>query len=853
MPIPFKTSPALLPYDTSSVKKVTPEGLAPYSPISILMQNEYFHALYYLLDLDSPTKSLKDQATKPFKTVSVAQKTTAEQVWELLHMLPINEALAKKFRQAASTYQSALEWADLIESEHIYKLIYNLQIVKKLLYDIPGWGAQFEESGGVDHILSVELKLRFTALEPGQWPCFALLLQIISFFVTEEGHAVHKTYKSPASSQAPPFQASPENRKPSAQHSEPRMQFLPGAADLPSHYRLREEALSHVNMEVFVQSILEACWHSADPQYFSSELVGVPCSWLSSSVDIIRYGTRLLVACCSSSEGSLMYLFEYPKLTEWLKRLLLQTQSEHVRKEVASGLVQLCLKPSSTSQTLRDRACSLLLPILLELLEDIQKNSGNSAQFFSLLDRLVKRDSQLTPQEVMSLFGNLVSLMSHPSFEATGAPCRGGSSDNVVKGLMGLVRTLLIKQAYSNAKLKISHRLCKQLISSVYSKYLFALPSLDDEDTQPPSLCKTKESRESAFRLLIELARRSTSNFIYLHDLVCQQLKALHTDDRWQIAPSSSQKSASGYIGLQNQGATCYMNSLVQQLYHVVPFRTRLLALSPPSCGAAHEKGDSEQLSSLSEAMKGKTLKSSSFDDLVHDEELSQTSKDRDRVAGSEPVKHSNSKRRTKHRAAEEHRKHRKTSKSLSVSSPKKVRKKGKTKVKAASPEKEESSQRDEGIKEVDSLSSLSEAPPSFSSSFESLVDSDSDRTTSSSVSSKVHQRTRSSPCSADPKTSHSRTLSSLPDSGNGNDSERRAEMALDKSSSDPLTALKDNVLFQLQYLFTFLNCSNQRYYDTTPFCQALKDYDGEALNTAQQMDANEFFNMLFDKLGTSP
>lgn len=44
-------------------------------------------------------------------------------------------------------------------------------------------------------------------------------------------------------------------------------------------------------------------------------------------------------------------------------------------------------------------------------------------------------------------------------------------------------------------------------------------------------------------------------------------------------------KKETGYVGLKNQGATCYMNSLLQTLYHIPYFRkvsVVFLALSYP-------------------------------------------------------------------------------------------------------------------------------------------------------------------------------------------------------------------------------------------------------------------------------
>jgi len=39
------------------------------------------------------------------------------------------------------------------------------------------------------------------------------------------------------------------------------------------------------------------------------------------------------------------------------------------------------------------------------------------------------------------------------------------------------------------------------------------------------------------------------------------------------IGGSYDSKKETGYVGLKNQGATCYMNSLLQTLYHISYFR----------------------------------------------------------------------------------------------------------------------------------------------------------------------------------------------------------------------------------------------------------------------------------------
>ena len=51
----------------------------------------------------------------------------------------------------------------------------------------------------------------------------------------------------------------------------------------------------------------------------------------------------------------------------------------------------------------------------------------------------------------------------------------------------------------------------------------------------------------------------------------------------WNYNPISEEKSISGFVGLLNLGATCYMNSLLQQFYMIPNFRFALLSIEFPS------------------------------------------------------------------------------------------------------------------------------------------------------------------------------------------------------------------------------------------------------------------------------
>ena len=51
------------------------------------------------------------------------------------------------------------------------------------------------------------------------------------------------------------------------------------------------------------------------------------------------------------------------------------------------------------------------------------------------------------------------------------------------------------------------------------------------------------------------------------------QMEELELGNEWLCYPQDKERSLLGYAGLVNLGATCYMNSLIQQLYFIPNFR----------------------------------------------------------------------------------------------------------------------------------------------------------------------------------------------------------------------------------------------------------------------------------------
>jgi hypothetical protein len=79
----------------------------------------------------------------------------------------------------------------------------------------------------------------------------------------------------------------------------------------------------------------------------------------------------------------------------------------------------------------------------------------------------------------------------------------------------------------------------------------------------------------------------------------------------------------------------------------------------------------------------------------------------------------------------------------------------------------------------------------------------------------------------------------------------RQSILAIDDPKKDEIPA-EDNILYQLQCIFAFLNQSEQQYYNPQGFTNSFKDWDGNPTNVLIQMDVDEFFNMFMDRLETA-
>ena len=97
--------------------------------------------------------------------------------------------------------------------------------------------------------------------------------------------------------------------------------------------------------------------------------------------------------------------------------------------------------------------------------------------------------------------------------------------------------------------------------------------------TVPPPVCRTPHTVSAACDLLVALCQNSVSNMKILVntlvDMFCSDTTEPLRD--WEYLPPVGPRPIRGFCGLKNAGATCYMNSVLQQLFMVPSLRIGIL------------------------------------------------------------------------------------------------------------------------------------------------------------------------------------------------------------------------------------------------------------------------------------
>ncbi|XP_017324891.1 probable ubiquitin carboxyl-terminal hydrolase FAF-X isoform X5 [Ictalurus punctatus] len=265
--------------------------------------------------------------------------------------------------------------------------------------------------------------------------------------------------------------------------------------------------------------------------------------------------------------------------------LLLHCQSKSVRQMAQEQFFLM-----ATRCCMGHRPLLFFITLLFTVLGSTAKERAKHAgDYFTLLRHLLNYayNSNINLPNAEVLLNNEIDWLKRIKDEVkrTGET---GVEETILEGHIGVTKELLAfqtaeKKYYIGCE-KGGANLIKELIddfifpaSNVYLQYM---KSGEFPPEQAIPVCSTPATITAGFELLVALAVGCMRNLRQIVDtLTDMYYSGCEALTEWEYLPPVGPRPTKGFVGLKNAGATCYMNSVIQQLYMIPPIRNGILAI----------------------------------------------------------------------------------------------------------------------------------------------------------------------------------------------------------------------------------------------------------------------------------
>uniref|UniRef100_A0A3Q3F0U1 Ubiquitin carboxyl-terminal hydrolase 24 n=1 Tax=Labrus bergylta TaxID=56723 RepID=A0A3Q3F0U1_9LABR len=302
---------------------------------------------------------------------------------------------------------------------------------------------------------------------------------------------------------------------------------------------------------------------------------------------IAREALSLLVTCLQLRCQQLCSFYNLPSVNDFIIDVLLGSPSGEIRRVACDQLYTLSQSDTSAFPEIQKPNLFLLSVVLTaqlplwsptSIMRGVnQRLLSQCTEYFDLrcqlLDDLTTSEMEVVKVSAATMLEDEISWLDNfePSWSSE---METSEADNVLlAGHLRLIKTLL--SLCGNEKEHLGPSLIQQLLDDfLFRASRIIINSSNPTPSPTPShdfhpKCSTASSRLAAYEVLVMLADSSLSNL----RLIIKELMSMHHQSdpslckEFDYLPPVESRSVSGFVGLKNGGATCYMNAVFQQLY----------------------------------------------------------------------------------------------------------------------------------------------------------------------------------------------------------------------------------------------------------------------------------------------
>lgn len=593
-------------------------------PRYIISQNKkYFSAIFSLLDCGG---------------------SVANEAWKLLNRLPTSPEIFTNILLLEGVRDvSGRNWNNFLDANSTYKLLYSLHVLEYLMEDDESekddnkedlhwatdpklveskknWRADFIAYGGFDHLFKIFnlfsrkdhatltlfekniisfilkiLKNYLTATFASSVPYMYRSMSFIKLLVPLDfiSKYIAEASKEGSTNQQDAQKAENKNKQDEKKKENLKIEETNEFKLLVERLKgdLGNQILSKIELKEFVKSI----------STLGYDILQKTGDFESEDRMILEDTTSILVAILLYDKSLLKYFLNFDKRPEnyndaekYIIEGVFCSKSLIVRRHYSHAFYVLCKYTKDYENALSSK---YLINLLLQNLPTSDDESKKDChQYFELLCKLLEEtyaikegDSEEETFDFKGLIETVVKrLKDHVSTEKRQNPY---ALDRILIGLLNLcekiivVRPQLKEYAGSEQGMSLIKELFEVCLFCTRPKEAMFQDVIGDADTNKISKdyvkCKSKDSRNVAYKLLISLCKNHNANLSVLltssKDLITSFYEQKITQV-WNYSPSADTRSVNGYAGIRNLGCICYMNAMLQQFFMTPAFRYAILA-----------------------------------------------------------------------------------------------------------------------------------------------------------------------------------------------------------------------------------------------------------------------------------
>ncbi|KAI9234743.1 MAG: hypothetical protein BYD32DRAFT_438947 [Podila humilis] len=308
----------------------------------------------------------------------------------------------------------------------------------------------------------------------------------------------------------------------------------------------------------------------------SSEIEGesLSMSGLTVPVFINKLVAEILTSAARAGSHSprWQYFQACPDIRSLIFVSMVKSDSAQIRQIVLEMGRKFCMQSIAAEGTISP--VIFFLDILQSFLPLSKEYESNCSELFGFFEAVAREANRYCSEEYFrSLYTKLMeTIINHPIAEDSSSL----KEDTVLVGMLK-VATAMINTDPRLKRLDTDFR----IIDYVFDECLFPqMPSLELETSSKPvaAKCQSDASRAAAFEFLEESTRSTLETLCHVVKKTHDHFQREHDmAEFWGYDPQMTKRARCGFVGLQNLGATCYVNSIVQQFFMNRDFRTGIL------------------------------------------------------------------------------------------------------------------------------------------------------------------------------------------------------------------------------------------------------------------------------------